>query len=445
MKFTVSAVIAASAFLPAISAHLIMVEPKQWYVPEIIRATVATSDSQQHPLQADGSNYPCQGVAPEASVATYEPGSMQNLGLIGTAVHSGGSGQMSITYDTTPTKESKFRVMDSWEGGHPIRVDGNLLPADASYVLPIIQFKVPENLPAGKAVVAWTWFNKSGNREMYMKCATVTIGGSETSTAAFEALPEMFRANSGNGCEVPEDVDAIKFKNPGPYVVGTGTTTIDCDNTQAGTGSGSSSGSGSGSGSSSTALSPSSTSAPVYQAPATSSTPTPTEIPTPAYTTAPVVAVPPPSSTAVCQEGLITCNADGTWALCGSGITHQMGASPAGMTCENGGFIRTGTSGSGSSSTPSPSSTSAPAYKAQGTSTTPVVTVPSPTSTAVCQEGLITCNADGTWALCGSGITHQMGASPAGMTCSNGGFHRTTASKRSIRFSHDHMRRNHHN
>ncbi|KAL7276826.1 hypothetical protein RUND412_000167 [Rhizina undulata] len=61
-----------------------------------------------------------------------------------------------------------------------------------------------------------------------MKCATVTIGGSETSIARFKALPEMFRANSENDCEVPEEVEAIKFKNPGPYVVGSGITTIDC-------------------------------------------------------------------------------------------------------------------------------------------------------------------------------------------------------------------------
>ncbi|KAL7267329.1 hypothetical protein RUND412_010089 [Rhizina undulata] len=233
MKFSTSTIIAVAAFLPAISAHLVMVEPKQWTVPVKTGATTETSDGPQNPLQADGSNFPCHGVAPEESVATYEPGSMQTLQLQGSATHSGGSGQMSITYETTPSASTKFRVMTSFEGDHPMKIDGNL-PADASHMLDPIKFKVPEGLPAGKAVVAWTWFNKSGNREMYMQCATVTIGGSETSEAAFKALPEMFRANSGNGCTVPENIDAIKFKNPGPYTVGSGVTPIDCDNTEAG-------------------------------------------------------------------------------------------------------------------------------------------------------------------------------------------------------------------
>ncbi|KAL7271934.1 hypothetical protein RUND412_005278 [Rhizina undulata] len=237
MKISTSFFIAAAAFLPTISAGhegLVMVEPKQWSIPQLITgSTVETGDSPHHPLKADGSNYPCHGVAPEASVATYEPGSMQTLQLQGYNVRSGGSGQMSITYDTTPTADSKFRVMTSWEGGHPMRIDGNL-PFDPSHMLDPIKFKVPENLPAGKAVVAWTWFNKQGYRDMFMKCATVTIGGSETSKAGFEKLPEMFRANSGNGCQVPADVDSIKFKNPGPYTVGNGTTTIDCDNTKPG-------------------------------------------------------------------------------------------------------------------------------------------------------------------------------------------------------------------
>ncbi|KAL7268513.1 hypothetical protein RUND412_008859 [Rhizina undulata] len=233
MKFSTSTIIAAAAFLPAISAHLVMVEPKQWTVPVKTGATTETSDGPQNRLQADGSNFPCHGVAPEESVATYEPGSMQTLQLPGSATHSGGSGQMSITYETTPSASTKFRVMTSFEGDRPMKIDGNLT-SDASHMPDPIKFKVPEGLPAGKAVVVWTWFNKSGNREMYMQCATVTIGGSETSEAAFKALPEMFRANSGNGCTVPENIDAIKFKNPGPFIVGSGTTAIDCDNTQAG-------------------------------------------------------------------------------------------------------------------------------------------------------------------------------------------------------------------
>jgi len=158
MKFSAATVAVLSIFLPQIvSAHLTMQEPKQWLIPEIIRATVETSDGPQNPLQADGSNYPCHGVAPGDVVATYAPGSTQKLKLQGSAVHGGGSGQMSITYDTKPTKDSKFRVMQSWMGDHPVKADGNLDPnptLDLDAINPL-SFKVPAGLPAGKAVVAW--------------------------------------------------------------------------------------------------------------------------------------------------------------------------------------------------------------------------------------------------------------------------------------------------
>jgi hypothetical protein len=150
MKFSATFIAAAAAFLPQISAHLTMVTPKQWFVAEN-----GIIEGSQFPLNAQGANYPCHGVAPEAPVATYAPGSTQTLQLMGTAVHSGGSGQMSITYDTTPTKDSVFRVMTSWQGNHPLKVDGNISPPSATYMLPALSFKVPEGLPAGKAVVAW--------------------------------------------------------------------------------------------------------------------------------------------------------------------------------------------------------------------------------------------------------------------------------------------------
>jgi hypothetical protein len=149
MKFSATLIAAATAFLPQISAHLTMVTPKQWHVPE------SAGDGSQFPLHASGSNYPCHGVNPEAPVATYAPGSTQTLQLMGTAVHSGGSGQMSITYDTNPNKNTVFRVMTSWQGNHPMQINGNVEPGDPKYMLKPLQFKVPSNLPAGQAVVAW--------------------------------------------------------------------------------------------------------------------------------------------------------------------------------------------------------------------------------------------------------------------------------------------------
>ncbi|KAL0640115.1 hypothetical protein Q9L58_000943 [Maublancomyces gigas] len=308
MQLTLTTAFAISAFLPAISAHLIMSNPKQWTVPTVLGPTIDLDDGMQNPLKSDGSNYPCHGVPPEGSVATYQPGSTQPLQLIGSAVHGGGSGQMSITYDTNPTKSTRWGVMTSWEGNHPIQAAGNLDP-DAAHVLPLLSFKVPADLPAGKAVVAWTWFNRLGNREMYMQCATVTIGGSQTSKAGFNALPDLLRANTNNGCTVPEGVVAIKYKNPGPQVIGTGTTTIACDNTAPGTGTGSS--------------------------PPVVTTAAPTR--STSFISLTTLGVPrlaaPSAAAGACAEGTIICTSTTAWSICAGGNAVPMGNVAAGTKC----------------------------------------------------------------------------------------------------------------
>lgn len=61
-----------------------------------------------------------------------------------------------------------------------------------------------------------TWFNKIGNREMYMNCAPVTItnGGSGLGTD----YPRTFVAQIGtNECTIPEGI-AVEFPYPGLVV-----------------------------------------------------------------------------------------------------------------------------------------------------------------------------------------------------------------------------------
>ena len=106
---------------------------------------------------------------------------------------------------------------------------------DASLVSPSqYTFPVPAGLPAGKAILAWTWFNKIGNREMYMNCAPIILGGTnarraeselesrnatqlvERDQSFYNALPDMFKANIGN-CVTKEGVN-IEFPNPGSSV-----------------------------------------------------------------------------------------------------------------------------------------------------------------------------------------------------------------------------------
>ncbi|CAK7219398.1 hypothetical protein SBRCBS47491_003830 [Sporothrix bragantina] len=178
------------------------------------------------PLLADGSNFPCKhyqtadmGTPQGRSTATFAAGQAANLTVTGGAPHGGGSCQVSVSYD----RGQSFTVVQSIEGGCPANVGSNT-----------INFAIPYDAPQGEALLAWSWFNNLGNREMYMNCAPVTISGSaskkrdETETeekslmkrAAHTPLnsrPKLFVANVGNGCTTVDSRD-VKFPQPGPDV-----------------------------------------------------------------------------------------------------------------------------------------------------------------------------------------------------------------------------------
>ncbi|KLJ05980.1 DNA-directed RNA polymerase [Blastomyces silverae] len=155
--------------------------------------------SMTSPLLADGSNFPCKGYHHDSASkpsATYKAGGSGDVKLEGTATHGGGSCQISLSYDQGNT----FRVIESIIGGCPLNKQYG--------------FKIPSNAPSGEALLAWTWFNKIGNREMYMNCAPVVIEGGSGDRAAFDKLPEIYIANVGNGKTTVEGED-VKFPNPG--------------------------------------------------------------------------------------------------------------------------------------------------------------------------------------------------------------------------------------
>ena len=220
-----------------------------------------------------------------------------------------------------------------------------------------------------------------------MHCATVIIGGEETSTRAFEALPGMFKANIGGGCLVPEQVTAIDFKHPGPEVFGKGITPVPCGEPSI-TGSGASgpapvAGGNYGPKDNSSvggSVTPTKT--------GTSSPPQPTEVTagdegvlttyvtiTPSVTVAPS-AIPSnkvhlqtslpsapttlaastisdnlPQKTgeatveACTPEGQVTCGENRTWYMCGSGRKQFMGSLAAGTTCTEGKIAKRGIRG----------------------------------------------------------------------------------------------------
>jgi len=114
----------------------------------------------------NASPFPCKGqlsnLAGKAGtpVATWATGSSQTIRISGGAPHNGGSCQFSLSYDQGKT----FRVIKSIIGKCPLS--------------PSYSVTIPRDAPSGQSVLfAWTWFNRTGNREMYMNCAVVTISG----------------------------------------------------------------------------------------------------------------------------------------------------------------------------------------------------------------------------------------------------------------------------
>ncbi|KAI9654780.1 MAG: hypothetical protein M1821_005774 [Bathelium mastoideum] len=350
------------AFAGATQAHMIMQSP-----------TPITNNDIKDPIESSGANFPCHGqpLSPSGGVS-WSVGSTQNLsfqlgGGANTAVHGGGSCQVSVTYETDAEKvkdPSNWYVIHSIEGGCPSITEGNLNSAtecgsigqpDCVNSFP---FEIPKELKNGQATMAWTWSNTIGNREYYMDCAYVDVtGGSDE----LGDLPNLYVGNLDGiqgSCTNAESTQ-VKYPQPGKYV----TTPMpqkyplaapNCpsgsDATQApagGSGSSGSSGSGSsGSGSSSGASSSAPASAPSSSAPGvfaptgapagTGSAPSPTSVPvasTPAAqpSSAPAAPAPaPPSSGSGSSSG------NGTSGDCPSG--SQSCSTPGQVVCSGSQF-----------------------------------------------------------------------------------------------------------
>eukprot|EP00834_Sanchytrium_tribonematis_P007380 NODE_658_length_4969_cov_1.543326.p3 type:complete len:374 gc:universal NODE_658_length_4969_cov_1.543326:3309-4430(+) len=82
--------------------------------------------------------------------------------------HKGGYCQISMTYTQTPEgvnpQWSDFVVIAQYEGRCP----------DATSEW---DFKLPDSLPSGEAVMMWTWFSAKGRSEMYSTCWDVNVEG----------------------------------------------------------------------------------------------------------------------------------------------------------------------------------------------------------------------------------------------------------------------------
>jgi len=206
MRFT-TAVFALAAFASTALAHMEMIDPPPFRSKANTLIDPSTFDFNMNaPLAPDGSNFPCKGYQGDLNQSpagdtntTWAAGSAQKVTLADSAQHNGGSCQLSISYDGGKT----FRVIKS--------IEGNCVnPTETTQSF---DFNVPAEAKSGKVIFAWTWFNHTGNREMYMNCAAVNISGAGTST--LDDRPEIFTANIGGACKTVEGFDTV-FPDPGP-------------------------------------------------------------------------------------------------------------------------------------------------------------------------------------------------------------------------------------
>ncbi|KAH6954533.1 hypothetical protein DER45DRAFT_507447 [Fusarium avenaceum] len=189
-------------------AHMEMTYPAPFKSKKNPYANGDIDYSMTSPLSGSGSNFPCKGyhtlfgTAAGAPTATWTAGGSYSITIEGGADHGGGSCQASLSFDRGKT----WIVIQSWIGNCPTSPSGNF------------KFALPVDTPGGNAIFAWTWFNKIGNREMYMNCAAITVkAATGTPKVALRNRPAMFVANVGNGCGTTETKD-LMFPNPGPNV-----------------------------------------------------------------------------------------------------------------------------------------------------------------------------------------------------------------------------------
>jgi hypothetical protein len=210
MQFSTSTILALVALVPSTLAHMYVSSPEVY---------LQDTDNKRTPLSPSGSNYPCYETSGHSgTLPTYSAGSSQKFSIAGSAVHGGGSCQISITYDLPVNKDSQFHVLKSFHGDCPTQAAGNL---GGEQVFDL-GYQIPVDMPKGKAVVAWTWFNRVGIREMYMRCAPVEINSAQASDAALKALPTIWKAHIGaagapQSCSMQEP-QQYRFPNPGSAV-----------------------------------------------------------------------------------------------------------------------------------------------------------------------------------------------------------------------------------
>ncbi|GAB7347093.1 hypothetical protein MBLNU459_g3224t2 [Dothideomycetes sp. NU459] len=277
--------VGAFALIAGTQAHMIMNTPTPYGLKSL----------QTSPLNGEGYNFPCQsGTRTDAFDADGASNPMvvgqdNDLKFTGSAVHGGGSCQLSVTYDyPPPADKTKWKVIHSFIGSCPASAAANLATTttdadgrpsgpqctsdDQTECLKDFKWQLPTGMKNGNATLAWTWFNKIGNREMYMNCAPISISGGSDDDSVFNSLPELFVANIPGECTTGPTEGVIGFADPGTAVTYGEAVMSGANGACPGGSSGSASGSAS---SSSASAEPTASSAPsaTYSAPQATGTP----------------------------------------------------------------------------------------------------------------------------------------------------------------------------
>ncbi|KAK0730164.1 hypothetical protein B0H67DRAFT_474612, partial [Lasiosphaeris hirsuta] len=211
-------ILAVSPFFSSAVCHMIMKSPTPYNldIPPFVQVDPLG------PLFP----FPCQNKFGVQSRTVLEAGGVTLVEFTGGAQHGGGSCQFSISYDDPGTvgwnKSASFKTVYSIIGGCPAHFtdESQNLPSapsdeqgrqnsahcgNDSGINCIRQFLVP--IPAflknGPATFSWTWFNKIGNKEMYMTCAPVNITGGTEDDDKISSLPDIFVANIPGVPNVP--------------------------------------------------------------------------------------------------------------------------------------------------------------------------------------------------------------------------------------------------
>lgn len=169
------------------------------------------------PLNPDKSDYPCkmrEGVYDITLMNNMAVNEAIPLTFSGSASHGGGSCQIAVTLDKEPTVDSVFKIIQVYEGGCPTAQNGNDGSEDGDF-----NFTIPEGFPSGQASLAWVWYNKIGNREVYMNCAPITVTGGSESKEVFNSLPNLYLINLPPAECSTADTSDVTVPNPGKNVV----------------------------------------------------------------------------------------------------------------------------------------------------------------------------------------------------------------------------------